>query len=223
MRPNGFNLVLFCALCTVCAQPGYAVITRMDPDGSHREVFAEGVRNNVGFTWERRTGAMWFTDNGRDWLGDDLPPDELNRMPAAGMHFGFPYRHGGYLPDPDFGECRRCDEFTPPAARLDAHVAPLGLKFYTGDAFPAEYRGRIFIAEHGSWNRHVPSGYRITLVDVVGDRADNYGVSAQGWVNDGGEARGRPVDLLVLADGSVLVSDDRAGHIYTIYYADRDR
>jgi len=221
--PDGKLYVPIGAPCNVCTQPGYAVITRMDPDGSHREIFAEGVRNTVGFTWEPGTDTMWFTDNGRDWLGDDLPPDELNRAPVAGMHFGFPYCHGGDLPDPDFAEGRRCDEFTPPARRLGAHVAPLGLKFYTGDAFPAEYRGRIFIAEHGSWNRSVPDGYRITLVDVTGDRADNYRVFTQGWLQDDGEAWGRPVDLLVLPDGSMLVSDDRAGYIYRIYYADGNR
>lgn len=221
--PDGRLYVPIGAPCNVCDRQGYAVITRMDQDGARREVFADGVRNTVGFTWQPGTEVMWFTDNGRDWLGDDLPPDELNRAPRAGLHYGFPYCHGGDVPDPEFAGDRRCDEFTPPAIRLGAHVAPLGLTFYTGDSFPARYRGRIFIAEHGSWNRSEPVGYRITLVDVEGNRADNYRVFAEGWLKDDGEAWGRPVDLLVLPDGSMLVSDDRAGRIYRIYYADGKR
>jgi len=221
--PDGRLYVPIGAPCNVCDRRGYAVITRMAPDGSRREIFAEGVRNTVGFAWQPGTEVMWFTDNGRDWLGDDLPPDELNRAPQAGLHFGFPYCHGGNVPDPELAGDRRCDEFTPPAIRLGAHVAPLGLSFYTGDSFPAQYRGRIFIAEHGSWNRSEPVGYRITLVDVEGNRADNYRVFAEGWLKDDGEAWGRPVDLLVLPDGSMLVSDDRAGQIYRIYYADGKR
>ncbi len=220
--PDGKLYVPIGAPCNVCSRAGYAVITRMDPDGTHGEVFAEGVRNTVGFTWQPGTGVMWFSDNGRDRLGDDLPPDELNRASAPGMHFGFPWCHGGYVTDPEFAG-RGCDEFTPPALRLGPHVAPLGLKFYTGAAFPAEYHGRIFIAEHGSWNRSVPIGYRITLVDVAGDQADNYRVFAEGWLQEDGEAWGRPVDLLVLADGSMLVSDDKAGHIYRIFYIDGGR
>ena len=171
----------------------------------------------LGFTWQPGTNVMWFTDNGRDWMGDDIPPCELNRAPAAGMHFGFPHCHGGDIPDPDFAKGHACDEFTAPAQRLGPHVAPLGLKFYGGDMFPEDYRGRIFIAEHGSWNRSEPIGYRITLVDVVGDRAENYRVFAEGWLQ-GDEAWGRPVDILVLPDGSMLVSDDRAGRIYRITY-----
>ncbi|MDH4030783.1 MAG: PQQ-dependent sugar dehydrogenase [Chromatiales bacterium] len=206
------------APCNVCDRPGFAVITRMDPDGSNREVFAEGVRNTVGFTWHPGTGVMWFTDNGRDRMGDDVPSCELNRAPAAGIHFGFPYCHGGNVPDPDFSAGRSCDEFAAPAIRLGAHVAPLGLKFYDGQMFPEEYRGQLFVAEHGSWNRSEPVGYRITLVRFENGEAVGRETFADGWLQDG-ESWGRPVDVLVLADDSLLVSDDKAGRIYRIVYS----
>jgi glucose/arabinose dehydrogenase len=215
--PDGKLYVPIGAPCNVCEEPGYAVITRINPDGSGREVFAEGVRNTVGFTWHPETGVMWFTDNGRDWMGDDIPPCELNRAPRAGLHFGFPYCHGGDIPDPDFAGDRSCDEFTPPARRLGPHVAPLGLTFYTGEMFPPAYRGHLFIAEHGSWNRSVPIGYRISLVRVEDGAAVSYETFAEGWLQ-GERAWGRPVDVLMLDDGSLLVSDDRAHKIYRITY-----
>jgi len=206
------------APCNVCDEPGYAVITRLNPDGSDREVFAEGVRNTVGFTWHPDTGVMWFTDNGRDWMGDDLPPCELNRAPRAGMDFGFPHCHGASIPDPDFAGRHRCDEFTPPALELGPHVAPLGLKFYTGDRFPEEYRKQLFIAEHGSWNRSEPIGYRIVLVRIENGKAVSQEIFAEGWLQDG-DSWGRPVDLLILPDGSMLVSDDAGGRIFRISYS----
>jgi glucose/arabinose dehydrogenase len=150
-------------------------------------------------------------------MGDDLPPDELNHAPEAGLHFGFPYCHGGTVPDPAFGENRQCDEFVPPAAPLGPHVAALGMRFYTGDMFPEEYRNQIFIAEHGSWNRSTPIGYRIMLVRLEDDQPVSYEVFAEGWLQEG-EAWGRPVDLLVMPDGSLLVSDDTANAIYRINY-----
>ncbi len=206
------------APCNICDEPGYAVITRLNPDGSDREVFAEGVRNTVGFTWHPDTGVMWFTDNGRDWMGDDLPPCELNRAPRAGMDFGFPHCHGASILDPDFAGKHRCDEFTPPALELGPHVAPLGLKFYTGDQFPEEYRKQLFIAEHGSWNRSEPIGYRIVLVRVEDGNAVSQEIFAEGWLQDG-DSWGRPVDLLILPDGSMLVSDDAGGRIFRISYS----
>lgn len=216
--PDGKLYVPVGAPCNVCeVEDPYAAITRMDPDGSNFEVFARGVRNTVGFDWHPDTEELWFTDNGRDWLGDDLPPDELNHAPKAGLHFGFPYLHGRNVRDPEFGEKGANINFTKPVQELGPHVASLGMKFYTGSTFPDEYRGRIFIAEHGSWNRSVPIGYRITTVTLDGDEAVSYEVFAEGWLQ-GVDAWGRPVDILVLPDGSMLVSDDKAGAIYRISY-----
>jgi len=174
------------------------------------------VRNTVGFDWHPETGELWFTDNGRDWMGDDRPPDELNRAPQKGLHFGFPYCHGHIL-DSSYGRNRDCGDFTAPAIELGPHVAALGMKFYTGKMFPAEYRNQVFIAEHGSWNRSRPIGYRVTLVRLEGNRAVSYETFAEGWL-EGFSAWGRPVDVLVMPDGALLVSDDRAGAIYRIYY-----
>ena len=207
------------APCNVCesGDPRFASIMRMDPQGTKAEIFAHGVRNTVGFDWHPLTNELWFTDNGRDWLGNDQPPDELNRAPVMGLHFGFPYWHGSALADPKFGKGHRRDEFTRPEMELGPHVASLGMRFYTGNMFPSDYRNRIFIAEHGSWNRSDPTGYRITQVRLKGNRAVSYEVFAQGWLQDGG-AWGRPVDLQVMPDGSLLVSDDKAGAVYRITY-----
>jgi glucose/arabinose dehydrogenase len=217
--PDGMLYVPVGAPCNVCLpkKAGYATIMRMGPDGKRLQIFARGVRNSVGFDWHPRTKKLWFTDNGRDWLGDNIPPDELNCAPRKGMNFGFPYCHGGDIPDPVFGEMKPCSAFTPPAMKLGPHVAALGMRFYTGKLFPPPYHGQIFIAEHGSWNRSVPIGYRITLVRLKKGRASSYEVFAEGWLN-GGAAWGRPVDLEILPDGSLLVSDDRAGAIYRIRY-----
>ncbi|WP_298435418.1 sorbosone dehydrogenase family protein [Geobacter sp.] len=217
--PDGKLYVPVGAPCNVCEEkdPRFATIMRMDPDGSHLEIFARGVRNTVGFDWHPRTGELWFTDNGRDWMGDDLPPDELNRAPRAGLHFGFPFWHGRDIPDPTYGKKRPRSDFVPPEMELGPHVAALGMRFYTGTMFPGGYRNQIFIAEHGSWNRSVRIGYRITLVRLKGDRAVSYETFAEGWLRDG-TVRGRPVDLQVMPDGSMLVSDDKAGAIYRISY-----
>jgi glucose/arabinose dehydrogenase len=196
----------------------YATIERCNLDGSGVETFARGVRNSVGITWRPETNEMWFTDNGRDMLGDDRPPCELNRANAPGLHFGYPYCHGGDLPDPQFGAGRACSEFEPPAQKLGAHVAPLGLKFYTGSMFPEPYRGSILIAEHGSWNRSIPVGYRIMQVklDTAG-KAVSYEPFIEGWLQRA-KAWGRPVDVLVMPDGALLISDDSAGVIYRVSY-----
>jgi glucose/arabinose dehydrogenase len=189
----------------------------MNQDGSGFEIFARGVRNTVGFDWHPMTKELWFTDNGRDWLGDDRPPDELNRAPGPGLHFGYPYLHGSNIPDPEFGDRPDRNRYTPPAIELGPHVAALGMRFYTGAMFPPEYRNQILIAEHGSWNRSVPIGYRLSLVRLAGDKAISYETFASGWLQ-GSSAWGRPVDVQVLADGSLLVSDDRAGAVYRIHY-----
>jgi glucose/arabinose dehydrogenase len=215
--PDGKLYIALGAPCNVCEKEGSANISRMNADGSEQEIFAEGVRNSVGFAWHPETGELWFTDNGRDMLGDDIPPGELNHAPIAGMHFGFPYCHGGDIPDPEFGENRDCATFEAPAQKLGPHVAPLGMVFYTGDIFPAAYRGQVFIAEHGSWNRSNKIGYRVSLVRMEDGRPASYDVFAEGWLQ-GEEVSGRPVDLLVLKDGSLLVSDDQNGAIYRISY-----
>lgn len=215
--PDGKLYMSIGAPCNVCDRAGFGIIQRMDPDGSNKETFAFGVRNSVGLEFHPQTNELWFTDNGRDMLGDDLPPGELNHAPQAGMHFGFPFCHGGEVADPEFGAMRSCDEFAAPARKLGPHVAPLGLEFYDGEMFPEEYRGSVFIAEHGSWNRSQKIGYRITRVRMNGNRAVDYEVFAEGWLQ-GEQVSGRPVDLLILEDGSMLVSDDHAGRIYRIRY-----
>jgi glucose/arabinose dehydrogenase len=218
--PDGALYVPVGAPCNVC-EPSerHAVIQRLKPDGSGLETVARGVRNSVGFDWSPVDRTLWFTDNGRDMLGDDLPSDELNRVTQAGQHFGFPYCHQGDTADPDYGARHRCSEFVAPAANLGAHVAAIGMRFYTGSQFPAAYRGNIFIAEHGSWNRSSKVGYQIARVTVDAQgRAGKPETFVDGWLQ-GESAWGRPADVLVLPDGSLLVSDDLAGAIYRIRYA----
>ncbi len=217
--PDGHLYVPVGAPCNVCEEkdPRHAAILRMNPDGTGLEVFAAGVRNTVGFDWHPETKELWFTDNGRDRMGDDRPPDELNRAPQKGMHFGFPYLHGKNIPDPEYGSRAGGRVLTPPEMELGPHVASLGMRFYTGTMFPGEYRNQIFIAEHGSWNRSTPIGYRVTLVRLKEGRAAGYEVFAEGWLQGRG-AWGRPVDVLVMPDGALLVSDDKAGAIYRISY-----
>jgi glucose/arabinose dehydrogenase len=216
--PDGKLYVSIGAPCNVCDRDGegYGQILRMNPDGSAREVVARGVRNSVGFAWHPRTRQLWFTDNGRDMLGDDVPPCELNRLTRAGQHFGFPFCHAGDLADPEFGSAGRCGDAVPPVLKLGPHVAPLGMRFYEGRQFPADMRGSLFIAEHGSWNRSEKIGYRVMRVRLDGERAVGYEEFAGGWLRPDGSVTGRPVDLLVLDDGSMLVSDDVAGVVYRI-------
>jgi glucose/arabinose dehydrogenase len=231
--PDGLLYVPVGAPCNICDKekddPRYASILRMKPDGSGVEVFAHGVRNTVGFDWHPRTREIWFTDNGRDMLGDDVPGDELNTAPKKGLHFGYPFCHQGDVSDPEFGKPRPCGEFQRPARALDAHVAAIGMRFYTGTMFPEEYRNQIIIAEHGSWNRSIPQGYRLSLVKLDGNKVVSYTRFAEGWLRGmkpapaGGGAMvgdvwGRPADVLVMRDGSLLVSDDKAGVIYRITY-----
>jgi glucose/arabinose dehydrogenase len=245
--PDGWLYVPVGAPCNVCKSKEaiFATITRVSPDGKKREIYAHGVRNTVGFDWHPQTGVLWFTDNGRDEMGDDVPPDELNRAPRAGLDFGFPACHGSGIPDPGFGRGKGCKDVATPVADLRPHVAALGMRFYTGSMFPKEYRGSIFIAEHGSWNRSIPSGYDVLRVQLEGDKAVKQEVFASGWLpegpkredpsrsytlradesadpsNQGGkklQAWGRPVDVLVMPDGALLVSDDTADAIYRISY-----
>ncbi len=216
--PDGLLYVPVGMPCNICERddPRYGTIMRMKPDGSGLEIYASGIRNTVGFDWHPGTRELWFTENGRDWLGDDLPPDELNRAPRKGMNFGFPYFFGNSVPDPEFTGADPSG-VTPSARDLGAHVAALGMRFYNGSLFPEKYRGGIFIAEHGSWNRSVPAGYRIMFVALRDSLPVSYEVFAEGWLQ-GSIAWGRPVDVLVMPDGSLLVSDDKAGVVYRISY-----
>ena len=217
--PDGKLYVPIGAPCNVCQPVNslFATITRMDKDGSGIEIFVRGVRNSVGFDWHPLTNDLWFTDNGRDMMGDNLPPDELNHAPQAGLHFGFPYLHGNSVRDPEYGSQADMNSITKPAQELGPHVAALGMQFYTGSMFPAEYTNQIFIAEHGSWNRSDPIGYRISLVRLVNSTPTSYEVFAQGWLQ-GDHVLGRPVDLEIMQDGSLLISDDYSGKIYRITY-----
>ena len=195
-------------------------VRHVDPKTGLAEVVALGVRNSVGGDIDPRTGDYWFTENARDWISDDLPSDKLNHITRIGQHFGYPYCHQGNLPDPKFARGHDCKEFTPPVLNLGPHVAPLGMKFYTGNQFPAEYKNNIFIAEHGSWNRHKYQGGRIERV-IVGPDGKNpkQQVFAEGWITGEHDYAGRPDDILQAPDGSLLVSDDWAGAIYRISYA----
>lgn len=219
--PDGKLYVPVGAPCNICERKEeiYASITRVDKNGTGREVYAKGIRNTVGFTWHPQTKALWFTDNGRDMLGDDIPACELNVANKPGMHFGYPYCHEGAVKDPEFGNKRPCSDFTPPVEKMGAHVAPLGLKFYTGSMFPDNYNNQLFVAEHGSWNRSKKSGYKVSLVKVNGDKSAGKEVFASGWLDDNTQkAWGRPVDVLVMQDGAMLISDDQAGVVYRISY-----
>ena len=223
--PDGKLYVPVGAPCNVCETKDdtyYASIISMDADGTNREIVAKGVRNTVGLTWHPITGEMWFTDNGRDLLGDDLPPCELNRLSAVGQHFGFPYCHAGELLDPEFGKDKSCENYTSPALKLGPHVAPLGLKFYTGNMFPPAYKNKIIIPEHGSWNRSKNAGHtghKLSLVTEENGVGIHYETFVDGFLNKStNTAWGRPVDVLVLEDGSILISDDKSGTIYRMSY-----
>lgn len=224
--PDGLLYVPVGAPCNICEsdKPIYASIARIrvNPDGTATtpEIFARGIRNTVGFDWHPETRELWFTENGRDWMGENRPPDELGRAPRPGLHFGFPYCHGKGIPDPEFGKKGNCDQYVAPEIELGPHVAAIGMRFYTGTMFPAEYRNQILIAEHGSWNRSEPLGYRVMLVRLRNGRAASYEPFAQGWLRRDGKAWGRPADVLVMPDGALLVSDDEAGAVYRITYAE---
>jgi glucose/arabinose dehydrogenase len=203
--------------------PGYtqATINRVDPRSGVMEVYATGVRNSVGFDWDPRTKDLWFTNNARDWVSDDLPHDTLHHAAKKGMNFGYPFCHQGDLPDPEFGKGRACSEFDAPTARLGAHVAPLGMRFYTGTMFPAEYRNNIFIALHGSWDRTTKQGYNVVRATIDGSGRVELKPFLEGFLQDpkaDPPMWGRPVDVLVMKDGALLVSDDYNGIVYRVSY-----
>jgi glucose/arabinose dehydrogenase len=224
--PDGKLYIPVGAPCNICNPDGdpatagkFIRIFRMNPNGTQFEEVAKGVRNTVGFDWHPVTKELWFTDNGRDNMGDGLPPDELNRAATTGLNFGYPRCHGTNIPDPQFAAGANCAAatFTKPVRELGAHVAALGMRFYTGAMFPAAYKHGIFIAEHGSWNSSVPVGYRVQLVREQANGTYSYENFATGWSQPTG-VWGRPVDVLVMADGALLVSDDKAGVVYRIWY-----
>jgi glucose/arabinose dehydrogenase len=223
--PDGMLYVPVGAPCNICLSedPIFASITRLDVSkpGAKPEIYANGVRNSVGMTWHPETKELWFTDNGRDMLGDDTPDCELNRATKVGQHFGYPFWHAGTIKDPELGsEGKEASFYTAPEAKLGAHTAPLGLRFYTGDQFPATYKNQLFIAKHGSWNRSTKSGYEVVLarLDAAG-KVSGQEVMVSGWLDQATqEAWGRPVDVQQLADGSLLISDDVANCIYRLSY-----
>ncbi len=222
LGPDGWLYFNIGAPCNNCVPPEtHAQIVRVDPKNGVLETIARGVRNSMGMAFHPLSKELWFTNHGRDWLGDDTPNDTLHRIASGirrGVHFGFPYCHQGDLPDPELGKGRSCGEFAAPALKLGAHVAPMGMRFYDGKMFPAAYRHRIIIANHGSWNRAQKAGFN--LMQVTLDAAGRPGkaeVFAEGWL-DGANHWGRPVDVQVMPDGALLVSDDWAGALYRISY-----
>jgi len=217
--PDGAFYFTLGAPCNVCLEsdPRFASILRLDPETGNARPWARGVRNSVGFAWHPEDNSLWFTDNGRDHLGDDQPDDELNRAERGGLHFGFPFVHGDSLPDPRFGSGAEAINSETPVALLGAHVAALGVTFYSGQQFPDTPHTSLFMAQHGSWNRSSKVGYRVMRVDTTG--ADVTGITPfiTGWLQEE-TAWGRPVDVLVEADGDLLISDDKAGVIYRVWY-----
>ena len=208
--------------CNVCEEIDRrrAAIVRYDPDGGAEQVLADGLRNAVGITFRPGTSQLWATNNGRDFLGDDLPPETVYLV-QEGKDYGWPECHSGRIIDPDFGYPSSCQDVEAPKVEMQAHSAPLGLEFYAGDAFPEQYQGDLFVAFHGSWNRSQPVGYKVVRIPLDGDQVGAVEDFAVGWL-EGGSSWGRPVDVLTTADGSLLVSDDAGGRIYRIYYAGAD-
>lgn len=217
--PDGRLYVTLGASCDVCMSDDalFAAIGRMNPDGSGFEVIARGVRHSLGLDWHPRSGALWFTDIGPRSVSMQSVPDELNRADVKGLHFGFPHCHGGSIVDARFGHDQPCTAFTPPALRLEPRVNASGIRFYKGRMFPQPYYEQIFIAEHGSSNHPEKRGHRIMRVTLRDERVVGYDAFAQGWLI-GDVAWGRPVDVEIMGDGSLLVSDDQNGVIYRITY-----
>lgn len=213
--------------CNVCVEkdPARASVLQMNPDGSGSHVFARGLRNAVGLTWNDKTGTVWAADNGSDNLGDNLPPEEIDNLGKDGGNFGWPYCYGDRVPDTKFGgDQARCQSTIPPRVEMQAHSAPLSLAFYDGTMFPAEYRGNLFVAFHGSWNRSIPTGYKVVRIrfDSNGNPVGGPQDFITGWLPPGARnnnnVMGRPVGLLFAPDGSLYISDDGSGLIYHVTY-----
>jgi glucose/arabinose dehydrogenase len=220
--PDGKMYVSIGSSCNVCVEDDdkRATIMRFNPDGSEGEIYATGLRNSVGLNWHPRTGALWATDNGRDWLGDNLPPDEVNIIQQKN-DYGWPYCYGDKVPDPEFAYPKRCEDTIAPVIEIQAHSAPLGLTFYDGKMFPSEYQGDLFIALHGSWNRSKPTGYKVVRVKIEDGKVEKIDDFAFGWLV-GSKKTGRPVDVLVGKKGELYISDDYGGKIYKVTSKIRD-
>jgi len=218
--PDGKLYTALGVPCNICLPEDarFGSLMRMDADGSNLEILARGIRNSVGFDWQPQTNHLFFNDNGRDYLGDDLPAEELNLLTQKDQHFGFPYCHAGTVADPEFGKLRACAEFSAPIWKYAAHIAPLGMRFYTGQQFPTSYHQQLLVAQHGSWNRSIPQGYRVALIKFKNDLPIGEQVFIDGWLQANGEVLGRPVDILQMPDGTILISDDRLGVIYRVEY-----
>ncbi|MEM7007900.1 MAG: sorbosone dehydrogenase family protein [Thermodesulfobacteriota bacterium] len=215
--PDGKMYVSIGSSCNVCIEDERrATIMRFDPDGKNGEIFARGLRNSVGIAWHPVTGELWATDNGRDWLGDNLPPDEVNIV-SENKDYGWPYCYGDKIPDPDYGNPNRCQSTIAPVVEIQAHSAPLGLSFYEGEMFPEEYSGDLFVAYHGSWNRSIPTGYKVVRIKMKDGKPIETLDFAAGWLT-ATKKYGRPVDILVGKKGELYVSDDLEGIIYKISY-----
>ena len=217
--PDGKLYTAIGAPCNICKpDKPYASLVRLNPDGSQFEIIATGIRNTVGFDWQPETDALFFNENGRDYLGDDFPPEELNQWSKVGDNFGYPYCHAGEILDPQFGADKNCGDYVGPVWKYKAHNAPLGLRFYRGKQFPADYKNQLFVALHGSWNRTKPDGYRIALVRFKDIKPVSEAVFIDGWLTRDDKVLGRPVDILEMPDGSLLISDDQNGLIYRVEY-----
>jgi len=214
--PDGKMYVSIGSSCNVCIEKDKrrATVMRFNPDGTGGEIYARGLRNSVGLAWHPVTDELWATDNGRDWLGDNLPPDEVNII-KEGKDYGWPYCYGDRIPDPDFNDPEKCKDTIAPVVELQAHSAPLGLTFYDGNMFPPQYKGDLFIAYHGSWNRSVPTGYKVVRVKIKDGKPQGIEDFAYGWMT-ATKKFGRPVDVLVGTNGELFVSDDLGGVIYKI-------
>ena len=217
--PDGKLYSAIGAPCNICKpEPPYGTLFRIDPDGSHFEIIAEGIRNSVGFDWQPETNALFFNDNGRDYLGDDSPPEELNRWSKPGEHFGYPFCHAGLIVDPELGKGKNCKDYASPVWQYNAHNAPLGMRFYRGKQFPSAYKNQLFVALHGSWNRAKPDGYKVVMVKFEQGKPIAEEAFVSGWLSNDDTVLGRPVDILELPDSSLLISDDQNGLIYQVKY-----
>ena len=205
--------------CNVCIEQDSrrAAIMAYNPDGSQARLYARGLRNAVGITFRPGTDELWATNNGRDLLGDDLPPETINLV-QQGDDFGWPRCHAGRIADPEFGGSQGCQGVKAPLVEMQAHSAPLGLAFYTGSQFPEVYRGNLFVAFHGSWNRTIPTGYKLVRISMQGSQPGPVQDFASGWLLPNGSSGGPPVDVITGSDGSLFLSDDAGGKIYRIFY-----